>query len=319
MASPTIPETKVDTEGGIRGRAAGAALAATVAMTSAKIFVGWLSGSAAVLSEGIHSFLDLVSAATSYFTVREAGKPADADHPFGHGKIETLSSLFESVLLVIAAGLMMLEGVDHLLHPEPLSYPGLAIGVIVFSMVVSFFMYRNNQQAAVSVQSSALELNALHFLTDVLAGLGVIAGLVIIRLTGWLWVDSAMAFAVAAYILVVSAGGLRKAMRELTDTQLPESEVARLRGILNSFRGKTIEAHGFRTRRSGATRHIDFHLVCCEKMTVHESHAVCDEIEEKIAGPFPGASVTIHVEPCEPEKTRCHDTCPLFKARQGLV
>lgn len=301
-----------------RAQAASLALAATISLTSFKIFVGWLSGSAAVFSEGLHSFLDLVSAAISFFTVPEAGKPADEDHPFGHGKIETLSSLVESLLLLGAAGVMVYEGCTHLIHPEPLQYQGLAIAAIVFSMVVSYLMYRHNIGAAREVESGALETNALHFLADVMASVAVIVALVIVHFTGWLWVDAVMAFVVAAYILILSAKQVKRALSDLLDAQLPDTEIAQIRSVLDSFKNRGIETHDLRTRRSGAVRHIDFHLTCCGKMTVGESHAVCDEMEAKLERVFPRASVNIHVEPCETETPNCHTSCDIFAARKNL-
>ena len=280
--------------------------------------MGLISGSAAVFSEGLHSFLDLVSASISFFTVREAGKPADEDHPFGHGKIETLSSLFESLLLLVAAGMMVYEGYEHLIHPQPLQYQGLAIGAIVFSMIVSFVMYRHNLSASLLVESNALETNALHFFADVMASVAVIIALVVVRFTGWLWVDAAMAFAVAAYILIISAKQVKSAMVELLDVQLPQTEILTIRSVLDTFKDRGIQTHDLRTRRSGAVRHIDFHMMCCGKMTVGESHAVCDEMEEKIAKVFPNASVNIHVEPCEQETPDCHVKCDIYAARKNL-
>jgi cation diffusion facilitator family transporter len=297
----------------LRGRAAGYALASTVALTIFKLFVGVISGSAAVLSEGLHSFLDLVSASVSFFTVKEAGKPADAEHPFGHGKIETLSSLVEAILLVVAAALMVYEGSQQIAHPTPLHYQGLAMVTIFVSIVISYFMYRYNLNAALTVDSSALHLNALHFLTDVLASVAILIGLVVMKMTGWLMIDAILAFAVAAYILVVSARQVKKAVMELLDAQLPEEEIQQIKDLLIAFEEDLIEAHDLRTRKSGATRHIDFHLVCCGTMTVNESHAVCDQIEGKILEKFPAASVNIHVEPCEPEKTGCRVRCPHYR------
>jgi cation diffusion facilitator family transporter len=274
-----------------------------------------ISGSAAVLSEGLHSFLDLVSASVSFFTVREAGKPADEDHPFGHGKIETLSSLIEALLLLVAATLMIYEGSEQIVHPKPLHYQGLAIVTIFVSMVVSYFMYRFNLKAANAVESGALHLNALHFLTDVMASAAILIGLVVLKVTGWLLIDALLAFAVAIYILVVSARQVRSAILELLDTQLPDEEIELIKKLLKSFTGKMIEAHDLRTRKSGATRHIDFHLVCCGEMSVNESHAVCDDVEAKILDVFPSASINIHVEPCEPGKSHCHDECEIYQHR----
>lgn len=293
-------------------------MVATIGLTVFKLAVAAVSGSVGLLSEGVHSFLDVVSAALSYFTVREAGKPADEDHPFGHGKIETLSSLFESLLLVGAAAWISFEGWEHLRHPEPVHYQGLAMVAMVISIVVSFIVYRHNAQAAIKAESSALHVNALHFLSDVVASIAVLVGLLALRLTGWLIIDPIMAFAVAAYILLISLQQVKKAILELSDTQLPESEIQEIRGILASFADRTIEAHDLRTRRSGSTRHIDFHLVLCGALSVNESHQLCDEIELKISERLPSASVNIHVEPCETEHSGCQTSCEILRKNSLL-
>ncbi len=268
-----------------------------------------------VLSEGIHSGLDLVSAAISFFSVREAAKPADADHPFGHGKIETLSSLIESLLLVFAAALIFFEGVDHLLHPQSVRYPILAVAVMVVSIGLSYFVYLHNSRVAGQTESTALHVNALHFLSDVISSVAVILGLVLLRLTDWLWLDSLIAFSVAIYIVYVSLIQVRGAVLELTDTKLPENEVQQIWALLSGFRAPSLDIHDLRTRKSGATRHIDFHLVVCGQMTVEDSHSVCDQMEAKLSGIFYETSVNIHVEPCEKEKIQCHVSCPILSKR----
>jgi cation diffusion facilitator family transporter len=275
----------------------------------------YFSNSVSVLSEGVHSFLDLVSAAISFFTVKEAGKPADEDHPFGHGKIETLSSLFESILLAIAAAIIFFEGINHLRNPEPIEHAGFAIATIFISLVVSYAIYRHNSAAAQETESSALHVNALHFLSDVIASLGVLAGLVLMKLTGWTVIDPIIAFVVAIYILIISAKQVRGALLELADTQLPEEEIQRIRSLLVTSSGEMIEAHDLRTRKSGAVRHIDFHLVVCGQMTVEASHSLCDELEGKINQVFPRASINIHVEPCEKETHPCHPSCLKLRRR----
>ncbi len=279
--------------------------------------MAWVSHSVGVLSEGVHSFLDLISAAVSFFSVREAGKPADAGHPFGHGKIETLSSLFESLLLAVAAALIFYEGFEHFSRPQVVSHQELAIAVILISLGVSYFVFRHNSSAAEETDSSALEVNSIHFFSDVIASLGVLVALIILKFTGWLWIDPAIAFAVAIYILIVSLKQVKGAVLELTDTQLPPEELEKIQSLLNRFEGRLIEAHDLRTRKSGATRHIDFHLVVCGHMSVEESHAVCDEIELELNQNFSQVSVNIHVEPCEKERTQCQAACPIhFKAQK---
>lgn len=281
-----------------------------------KLLAAYFSDSVGVLSEGIHSFLDLVSASISFFTVREAGKPADHGHPFGHGKIETVSSLFESLLLILAAALIIYEGVEHFKNPHPIQNEWMAVGVMILSLLVSFLVYRHNAGAAQETESSALHVNALHFLSDVVASFGVLIGLVILKLTGWTQIDSLIAFGVAAYILLVSIKQVKLAVLELTDTQLPADEIKTIHSLLDLFKHEVIEAHDLRTRKSGATRHIDFHLVVCKELTVKSSHAVCDDIEAKIMNTFPSASVNIHVEPCEHDFPECKANCPVEKPRK---
>lgn len=305
----SLEESSITIE--IRNRAATTALVATLVLTTLKLVVGFLSGSVGVISEGIHSFLDLVSASVSFFTVREAGKPADHEHPFGHGKIETLSSLFEALLLLLAAGWIVFEGVEHLLHPQTIQYQNLAILTILISLIVSFIVYKNNFKAGEVTDSAAIRVNALHFLADVVASGAILIGLLILKLTGWLLVDPLLAFGVAGYIFLVSLKQVKKALFELTDMQLPETEIAEIKKILTSFEGKTIGFHDLRTRKSGAMRHIDFHLLQCGEMSVKDSHEVCDQIEIKILEKFPESSIQIHVEPCKTHQVRCVEYCEL--------
>ena len=300
-----------------RHQAASLALWATLVLTVLKLGAAWLSHSVGVLSEAIHSALDLTSAAVSYFSIREAGKPADEKHPFGHGKIETLSSLFESLLLVVAAALIFYEGVDHLLHPQEVVHTNFAVAVMAASIGLSYYVFLNNSRVADQTESSALQVNSIHFLSDVISSVGVLVALVLLRLTDWLFIDSLIAFSVAIYILSVSLRQVQGAVSELTDTKLPEREVQQIWGLLQGFEAPSLEVHDLRTRKSGATRHIDFHLVVCGQMTVEASHSVCDQMEAKLSEAFLETSINIHVEPCEKEKSQCHLTCPILLKKPG--
>ncbi len=287
----------------------------TIGLTVLKLRVAHVSHSVSIFSEGIHSALDLVSAALSFFTVRQSVKPADEDHPYGHGKIETLSSLFESILLIVAAGVIVYEGIEHLLHPQPLEHGGMAIAVILVSIGLSYAVYRHNLSAARDTESSALRVNAIHFLSDVVASVGVLVGLLLMKLTHWAIIDPIAAFVVAFYILFISLQQVKMALFELVDTQLPLEEVQLIRSLLDGFHDqfhdKFIDAHDLRTRKSGANRHIDFHLRVCGNMSVNVSHSMCDEIESKIMQKFPHAFVNIHVEPCEKHQKHCHADCQI--------
>ena len=290
------------------------ALSVTIGLTLFKVAVGIISGSIGVLSEAIHSALDLVSAAVAYFTIREAGKPADPDHPFGHGKFETLSSLLESALLLAASGFILFEAIRHIQDPQGIEHEWLAMITIAISMVVSFWAFKHNAGVAKETESSALHVNSLHFLSDVIASAGVLIGLILMKLTGWLLIDPLIAIGVGLYIAVISFSQIKRSLLELADTRLPEDEVAQIHAIIGRFRDRILDTHDIRTRRSGAMRQIDFHLVTCGLQSVRESHSICDSIEEEIVAFFAGnAHVTIHVEPCEHENVRCRENCPYRK------
>jgi cation diffusion facilitator family transporter len=248
----------------------------------------------------MHSSLDVVSAAIAFATVRIAGKPADEDHPFGHGKIETLSSLFEAMLLVATAAFIVVESIDRVIHPAPVASHGVAIAVMAFSLIASYGVYRHNLKAAFETDSSALHVNALHFLADVATSFAVLAGLVLLHFTGWSGWDPMIGFGVALYIAAISLKQIMSALRELADTGLPDSELQELQIIVAGFKGSDLlDAHDWRTRKSGPHRHVDFHMTVCRELSVRESHDLCDAIEKKIEERFENASVNIHVEPCD--------------------
>lgn len=263
-----------------------------------KLVVGSITHSVGVISEGIHSSLDLVSAAVAYFTIREAGKPADHEHPFGHGKFETLSSLVESLLLVAAAAFIVKEAVDHIRHPVVVEHTPWAIGTISISLVVSYWVYRHNAKAGLETESTAIQVNALHFLSDAVTSAGVLFALLAIHFTGETWIDPLVAILIAIYILAISWRQVMNSVHELTDKTLPAGDILRAERILDRFKPRIIEVHELRTRKSGVHRHFDFHVLVCGTLSVRESHLVCDEMEAALISEFPDSLVSIHVEPC---------------------
>ncbi|RYZ70558.1 MAG: cation transporter [Proteobacteria bacterium] len=281
-----------------RFRAATFALVVTLVLTVGKFLIAHITSSVGVLSEGIHSSLDLLSAAVAFFTIREAIKPADADHPFGHGKIETLSSLLEATLLVPASFFIFYESYEHWKNPTELKEPWLAFGVMVVALLVSFAAFLHNRGAAKSTESRAIEVNALHFLADAATSGGVALGIVVIYFTGLTWIDPLIGILIGLYILYLSAPQIWAAVQELADSRLPDSEIAEIEALIKTYANRIIEIHDLRTRKSGINRYIEFHLTTCGKETVEESHQVCDEMEHSIETRFPRATVSIHVEPC---------------------
>lgn len=296
-----------------RSKAAWIALLVTSFLTAIKCWAAYVTSSVSVLSEGVHSGLDLASALVAFFTIRVAIEPADKDHPYGHGKIETLSSFFEALLLVGASIYIFYEAYESYKHPVKMEKGSFALMVIGLSLVLSFFAYIQNTKAAQKSGSSAIAVNAFHFLADTVTCVGVIISIILTELTQLTWIDPLIAAFIGVYIIIVSGGQILNAISELIDEALPDEEIKKIEGILNQFKPRCIEAHDLRTRKSGVNRHIEFHLTLCGKMSVIDSHKCCDEMEIALMQEFKDTQVHIHVEPCGNHDNQIPIACPIDK------
>lgn len=303
-------------------------VASNAALVAGKLAIGLLTGSVSVLSEAIHSGLDLLAAGIACYAVHAAEKPADPEHPYGHGKIENISGTVEAVLIFIAALWIIYEAVAKLLHPQPLASVGLGAAVMGISCVVNFGVSRVLFRVGRRTQSVALEADAWHLMTDVYTSGGVMAGLLLIALgryvapaAHWEWLDPAAAILVAILIVRAAWHLTHHAASDLLDRSLPEEEQAWLRTEIIGFAPRGVcGVHKLRTRRSGLARFIDFHLLVAADMNVADAHALTDEIEERIEQRFPGASVTAHIEPCRHLCTDlCRSGCLLPPAQQTPI
>lgn len=293
---------------------------ATFVLTAGKLAVSIATGSVGVLSEAIHSGLDMLSSLVTFFVVRASGRPADWDHPFGHGKIESISALFEAFLLLVAGGYILYEGISTWLDPQhSIEHMGWALIVIGISVLVNLFVYFQNRKVAHEEESIAIETNAFHFLTDVFSSLAVFISLAIVRITGNASIDAIVAVLIAVYICWVGVAQMKKCIAELSDTALPHDEVGVVKEVLLQHDQDYLNYHDLRTRRVGAARHVDFHLTVCSEQRVHEAHSVCDRIEENLNQKFKQIDVNIHVEPCGNHGPQCVDVCRFFNQPRNEV
>jgi cation diffusion facilitator family transporter len=268
-----------------------------------KLVAGVLSGSVAIISEAIHSSMDLVAAIIAFFSVRVSDKPADRDHPYGHGKIESVSGVIEGLLIFVAAAWIIFEAIRKIINPHEIGETWLGIGVMAFSAVVNALVSTALYRTAKKTDSLALEADALHLKTDVYTSAGVAIGLVLLQVTGLQILDSIIAILVALLIIMESAQLVRRAFRPLLDTRLTEDEEKMIREIVAKYRTDFHGYHRLRTRKSGSARFVDFHLTVAGEMTVRESHALADRIEKEIMAKLPHTNVTIHVEPSRHTET----------------
>jgi cation diffusion facilitator family transporter len=260
-----------------------------------KLVVGILSGSVSIISEAIHSSMDLVAALIAFFSVKVSDIPPDSKHQYGHGKIENVSGVIEAVLIFVAAALIIIEGIRKLLG-KPFELEIIWVGAIVMfvSAVVNTLVSRRLYRTARETKSIALEADALHLKTDVYTSLGVAIGLGLIIITRIKWLDPVIALMVACLIIYESFVLLRKAFFPLLDSSWSEDEIAILRNKLDQMK---VNYHGLRTRTAGNYRFIDLHVVIPENESVANAHKYCDMIEEELSRIFENLSVTTHVEP----------------------
>ncbi len=284
------------------------------ALVTGKVSIGLLTGSVAILSEGIHSGIDLVAALIAFFSVRESGKPADERHRYGHGKIENISGTVEALLIIVAALWIIYEAADKLRHGAEVGQLGLGLGIMGISAVVNIFVSSKLMHTAKATDSVALEADAMHLRTDVFTSLGVLVGLAAIKLTGISLLDPIAAIGVALLIIKAGVDLTRQAFFPLVDVSLPAEEEQVIVDIIESFSANYLEFHKLRTRKAGPERHIDLHLVVPQELPVRQVHSLCDLIEAEIKRKFPGSHVLIHSEPCEPGQCKdcspAHQQCP---------
>lgn len=267
----------------------------------AKLTIGILSGSVSVLSEAIHSGIDLVAALIALFSVRVSSRPADEVHRYGHGKVENLSALVEGCLVLAAALWIVWEAVRKLLSPSHTPEVKLGILVMGVSSALNWFISSYLFKVAKREHSMALEADAVHLRTDVWTSLGVFAGLILVWLTRFSWMDSVVALLVAAMITKAGWDLCREALSPLLDACLPDEEEQEIIEVIERHSAHCAKYHDLRTRISGSERHIDFHLAVRGRRTLDEVHRMCDEIEEALEERFPQAKVLIHPEPCGEE------------------
>jgi cation diffusion facilitator family transporter len=294
--------------GNSKSSAAAVSVASNTILVVLKLVVGLSIGSVSVISEAIHSSNDLLAAVIAFLSVRFAGKPADQEHPYGHGKMENVSGTIEAVLIFLAALWIIYEAVTKILHGVELQSVDLGIGVMALSTVANTFVSAYLYRRARETESVALEADAAHLRTDVITSLGVFLGLVLVRVTGWKVLDPAVAIGTALVIIRTAYAMTRRSFVDLLDRRLPDEEESTARRIISEHYGDFVEFHDLRSRRAGSERHIDLHLVVPAKTTVEEAHRLCDHLEDEIGAQLRNTSITIHLEPCHGQCEDCDST-----------
>ncbi|MDD3579598.1 MAG: cation diffusion facilitator family transporter [Desulfobacca sp.] len=293
-------------------RAALLSIISNLTLTSGKAGVAVMSGSTAILSEALHSSLDLLASLMAWIALKFSASPPDREHPYGHGKFENLSGFLEGLLIfAVAVGIFYQAG-QRLFHPVPVRFLYTAMGMMGLSAGLNLLVATYLYKAARRFDSVALEADAAHLLTDVYTSVGVLIGLVGYYLSGHHLFDTIPALLVGLVILYTAARITWKSLSGLIDTRLPETEEHKIRELVRSF-SPILELTKLKSRKSGPVRHLDLVLLICGRESLTKIHTLCDDIEAQIKAQFPGALVHIHPEPCLKGENRCLSetcTCP---------
>ena len=262
-----------------------------------KISVGLFTGVKSVFSEGIHSSVDLIASALQYVAIKKSGAPPDGEHRYGHGKIENVSAGTESLLIIMAGFMIAADAIETVNAGNTPEDIGLGLVIMAISIVVNFVVSSYMLKVAKETASQALEADAIHLRADIWTSVGVLAGLVLIKITGYMWLDAVIALFVALVIIRAGVKLAKKAFLDLTDSSLPKEDLKIITDII-SVMPEVKGFHAMRTRKSGEKKMLDVHILFDGNMHLARVHAVCDDIEEQLkkAG-FSALDVLIHPEP----------------------
>lgn len=274
-------------------------IAAAVTTILLKTLAWWLTGSVGMLSDALESVVNLAGAMMALAMITIAELPADDRHTYGHGKAEYFSGGFEGLLIVLAAIGIGGAAIDRLLHPQQLEQLGLGLAVSVAASLINLVVARILFSAGRQHRSLTLESDAHHLMTDVWTSVGVIAGISAVALTGWLWLDPLMALLFAANIAWMGWNLLRRSARGLMDFALPDDEHALVLAVLERYRAQGIDFHALRTRESGARRFVELHVLVPGEWTIHQGHALAEQVELDIRNTLSHTTVLTHLEPLD--------------------
>jgi len=274
-------------------------IAAAVATILLKGLAWWLTGSVGLLSDALESFVNLAGALMALYVLTLAAIPADEKHAYGHGKAEYFSSAFEGFLILLAAFSIAYAAIDRLLHPQALAEVGVGLAVSVVASLINLFAARQLLKAGRAYNSITLEADAKHLMTDVWTSVGVIIGVALVWLSGWLWLDPLIALLVAANIVWTGWQLLHRSASGLMDAAIPQEHIDAIEVVLEKYRAQGLDFHALRTREAGRQAFISMHVLVPGKWTVQRGHDLVEQIEAEIRAAVPFSHITTHLEPIE--------------------
>jgi ferrous-iron efflux pump FieF len=298
-AAPTVPKAA----GRLMRRATYASISVAGAMVLVKLVAWLMTGSVSLLSSLLDSLLDAAASLVNLLAIRQALSPADREHRFGHGKAEPLASLGQSAFITGSALLLIIQGLQRLLTPVPVTNTGIGIAVMVFAVVVTFALVRYQQHIINRTGSLVVSADQLHYRSDLILNGAVIVALAVTSVFGWPYVDPVFGIAIGLWIIWGAWRVARKAIVHLMDQELPDDARAQIRRIALAH-PQVRAVHDLRTRAAGPDAFVQVHLEMDGDLSLREAHRVSDAVEAEILAAFPQAEVMIHQDPAGVEEPR---------------
>jgi cation diffusion facilitator family transporter len=273
-------------------------VAAALATIGLKMLAWWLTGSVGLLSDALESLVNLAAAVLALSMLRLAAAPPDENHPYGFSKAEYFAAGIEGALIVLAAAGIFAAAIPRLIEPEPLDAPVLGLALTVAASAINFAVALVLIRVGRRHHSITLEADGRHLMTDVWTSAGVVAGVALVFVTGWLRLDPLVALAVALHIIWIGVGLVRRSWRGLLDAAIPAEDTGEISKLFAEYSKRYgVAFHALRTRQAGMRRFISFHVLVPDAWTVAHAHRLSEELEERIRSLVPNASIFTHIEP----------------------
>jgi len=285
----------------LKKKASVLSLVTNIFLTVLKIAAAVATGSVSLFSEGIHSAADVVASTITYFSVKVASAPPDDEHPYGHGKVESLASFAESIILLLIVGFIFKESIERLTHGTQVQHLSLGTGIMAVSAVISLGVGLHVGKVGKTSDSAALKSNSNHLLVDFWTSVGVFAALLISDLTGLHQLDAWFAIALGLWIAWSAIHIAREAVEQLIDRRIADDEMEVIRRVLSGI-PELISYHRLRTRHSGNIHYIEVHVVVPNDWTVVQGHAMADRVESALEEAIQPSHAVVHIDPFDAEK-----------------
>jgi cation diffusion facilitator family transporter len=289
------------------------AIASAFILAFSKFSVGMFSGSMAVLSSSLDSILDIFMSGMNFLAIREAAKPADYRHQYGHGKAENLAALVQSMVIIVTGGVIFYKAIDKFLHKAVIHYSGLDLGVMILSVIFSLMISTVLRKVGEKTDSSALKADALHYSSDLYSNTAAIVAIILTFYTGITFFDLFFSVVVAVILIISALRIFRDGFGGLMDASIPSNLEQKLHEIVSAMPYPYAGYHKMRSRVAGSRKYVDFHLLVCRDEKIDDAHKMADKLETILAEEITNLDTVIHIEPCSNPCELTKETCFIRK------